>query len=507
MVACELKNITFAYPGEQNVLENASLGVNYGELVLISGFSGCGKSTLLSILSGIIPNLITGKISGDVLINGTSVAGKPIREISHNVGIVLQDAEAQIIHETIEDEIAFGCENFAFPSDEITSAINYACNKMNLNKDDKTKTLSGGEKQRLMSGCALATGQRILILDEPLANLDKKSGTILLNTLRELTNDGYAVIICEHRLDVIMPYADTVYEISDKKINKIHDKASYLKSMGNIIPDILNPFVNDNNTIDENKNHKPTALETLQKLNTKNKNNDILSDTGLHAENKYIYEIKDLKFTVKSREIIRGIHYNIEAGKRLLILGDNGSGKTTFIRLLCGLYKPTSGEIISHRETKTEGDKFADIGLVYQNPNYQLFMPTVYSEIDFNSVSHEYTDEMIELFGLKNLIKKHPQSLSEGQKRRLSIACVLAKKPKILFLDEPTVGQDYNGLLSLTEILNNIHRETNNTMITISHDIRCMNALCDDAIIIDKGMIIEHGDKSLIQKYINTAQR
>jgi energy-coupling factor transport system ATP-binding protein len=143
------------------------------------------------------------------------------------------------------------------------------------------------------------------------------------------------------------------------------------------------------------------------------------------------------------------------------------------------------------------------VGVVYQNPDYQLFMPTVQREIEFAAVSKEYAERMIDLFNLRLIRDRHPQSLSEGQKRRVSIAAVMAGKPELLLLDEPTVGQDYRGLCELVEILNTLHAETGNTMITVTHDKRCVSALCDKSVVIGGGKVLTLGSKSLAENYFN----
>lgn len=174
--------------------------------------------------------------------------------------------------------------------------------------------------------------------------------------------------------------------------------------------------------------------------------------------------------------------------------------------MIARLNKPTSGEITQHLDPafgKKKHNKawFKRVGVVYQNPNYQLFMPTVEKEISFNAVSKEYAEEMMRLFGIEYLRNRHPQSLSEGQKRRVSIAAVAAGDPEVLLLDEPTVGQDYAGLCELVKILNELHDKTRNTMISVTHDMRCAEALCDGAIWIKGGVVAEHGGKELAHKY------
>lgn len=381
----------------------------------------------------------------------------------------MQNADSQIIHKIVEDEIAFGCENFAIPTDKIDAQIDRVCAIMGLDKSMQTRTLSGGQKQRLITASTLATGQKILILDEPLANLDIAGATELMNTLRALAGVGYAVLVVEHRLDMVLPFVDTVWNIRAGVVTKVENKQEYLLSQ--------------TVTIEDN------------------------SDS--HEKGNVLFSLNHVAFSVKKRDILKDVNFDIYSGERLLLLGENGCGKTTILRLLARLYKPTSGNIERTLDPKfgkrKKGKKwFKSVGVVYQNPNYQLFMPTVEQEIAFNAVSKDYAEEMLKLFGLEHLRKRHPQSLSEGQKRRVSIAAVAAGNPKVLLLDEPTVGQDYKGLCELVKILDELHDKSGNTMITITHDMRCAEALCDRAVIIADGVVAEQGGKELAHKYFFT---
>ena len=459
MKAVELKNIYFRYKGfKEIILKNINMTTEYGKITLLAGMSGSGKSTILNLITGIIPNIIKGDIKGEMLINGENIIGKSISEISKNVGVVLQNADSQIVMPHVEEEIAFGLENINLERKEIESKINEICNILSLNKNSKCKTLSGGEKQRLMSGAILAMEQKIIILDEPLANIDKFGAKILLDVLNDLKNEGYAIIIIEHRLDMLIKYIDKIYDIKNGILNEIDNINKYLEDEKNII-----------------------------------------KDNGIKIEsNEKIYEVNNLIYKIKDKTIINNISFDINEGERVLILGENGKGKTTLVRLLSKMIKPTEGEIKQYITNKRK-NWFNEIGIVYQNPNYQLFMPTVEKEILYNAKSKELAYELLKKFDLEKYKNRHPLSLSEGEKRKLTVALVLARLPKVLFLDEPTVGQDYDNLLNMINIINEFRNKYKTTIITISHDIRCANSLCDKCIILDNELKI--GNKELIDEF------
>lgn len=468
MNAIELKQVSFSYDGKTKILENTDFTAEYGEVTLLSGHSGEGKSTLMYIVSGIIPNVTFGELSGEVRIAGEDIKGKKLGYICRKVGVVLQNADEQIIQKIVEDEIAFGCENLAFPPEKIQKQIDIVCNLLKLDKSWKCRTLSGGQKQRLITASTLAMGQKIIILDEPLANLDKDGAAMLMGMLRSLAKAGYCIIGIEHRLDMVLPFVDTVWHIGNKTVRKVENRQEYL-------------------------------LQQTAKIE---------DSCPVYAEQSPLFKLDKVAFSVrKEREILKDISLEIPKGGRTVFLGENGCGKTTLMRLIARLYKPTGGSITQYIDEKfrqkPHGSRawFKKVGVVYQNPDYQLFMPTVRQEISFGAKSEEYAAEIAELFGVKHLWERHPQSLSEGQKRRVSIAAVVACQPEVLLLDEPTVGQDYDGLCQMVEILNKLHEQTGNTMITITHDVRCAEALCDRAYLIADGIVQNSGGKELVREY------
>jgi len=463
-IAIRLKEVSFKYDGaKENVLENINLTVEYGETVLLSGVSGEGKSTLLSIINGVIPFVNSGEFSGSVEIDGKDVTKLKISERSKLIGTVLQNADEQIIYDLVNEEIAFGCENLNIASEEIDRRIERFTTLMQIEKNAKTKTLSGGQKQRLITASTLAMEQKIIILDEPLANLDTHTAHILLKALRNLANSGYAVLIVEHRLDVVKNYIDKVMRIENKQLFTSTD-------------------INDLNS----------GIKTIPH-----------ADGSLPGE--VLIKGEKLFFAAGDRNIIDGLDIEIRAGERIVLLGENGCGKTTLMRMLARLNKPNDGALSQTitKSKKANSKWFSKVGYVYQNPVYQLFMPTLLSEISFKAKSEEIARKMINAFGLSGLEQRHPQSLSEGQKRRASIAAVCASEPTVLFLDEPTVGQDYKNLCKTVETVNKINKNLGTAIVTVTHDKRCAGALADRVLIMENGKISRQGDYRLANEFLD----
>ena len=463
-IAIRLKEVSFKYDGaKENVLENINLTVEYGETVLLSGVSGEGKSTLLSIINGVIPFVNSGEFSGSVEIDGKDVTKLKISERSKLIGTVLQNADEQIIYDLVNEEIAFGCENLNIASEEIDRRIERFTTLMQIEKNAKTKTLSGGQKQRLITASTLAMEQKIIILDEPLANLDTHTAHILLKALRNLANSGYAVLIVEHRLDVVKNYIDKVMRIENKQLFTSTD-------------------INDLNS----------GIKTIPH-----------ADGSLPGE--VLIKGEKLFFAAGDRNIIDGLDIEIRAGERIVLLGENGCGKTTLMRMLARLNKPNDGALSQTitKSKKANSKWFSKVGYVYQNPVYQLFMPTLLSEISFKAKSEEMARKMINAFGLSGLEQRHPQSLSEGQKRRASIAAVCASEPTVLFLDEPTVGQDYKNLCKTVETVNKINKNLGTAIVTVTHDKRCAGALADRVLIMENGKISRQGDYRLADEFLD----
>ncbi|HBF14161.1 MAG TPA: hypothetical protein DDW30_00470 [Clostridiales bacterium] len=355
----------------------------------------------------------------------------------------------------------------AFSPERIKKQLATVCDLMRLDPSWQCRRLSGGQKQRLITASVLAMGQRIILLDEPLANLDTAGAELLMTTLRALADAGYCVVVIEHRLDMVLPFVNRVLHVGNRQVREVSDPAAYLREQSAPISDRCPAFM------------------------------------GGEA----LLSLSDVAFSVRDRKVLDGVTFDIPRGSRTVLLGENGCGKTTLLRLIARLEKPTRGRIRQLPDPRfgqgTRGGRewYRRVGVVYQNPDYQLFMPTVEREVRFGARSDAYADEVAEAFGVRSLYARHPQSLSEGQKRRVSIAAVAATAPELLILDEPTVGQDYRGLCDMVEVLNRIHTERGTTLLTVTHDRRCAEALCDVAVRIGSGVAQEVGGKELVRAF------
>lgn len=460
--ALEMRDYSFRYTEDgPDILKNCCLSLRHGEFMVLCGLSGEGKTTLLSSLAGIIPNHTPGLRQGDILVDGESIRDKKIAEVCGQVGCVLQNADSQIFHSRVEDEIAFGCENMCLPVGEITMRIEDSCRIMELSPDAATRTLSGGQKQRLVTACTLAMGQKILLLDEPLANLDGEGATLVLQTLRDLCSRGYAVLLAEHRLDMVLPYADTVVSLEGGRLVSLSRESAHNR--------VLRPIED--------------------------------ACRGNAAKPAACFDVNSMSYNAGGRPILTELDFSLREGERVVILGENGCGKTTLLRLLARLIKPTGGAIEQNMgKFRSKRDWFKAVGYVYQDPGYQLFMPTVAEEVAFGAAPGA-AEGCMRRFDLEALGARHPHSLSEGQKRRLSIAAICATNPRVLLLDEPTVGQDYDNLRRIVNAVNAQHEETGNTMVTVTHDYRCAAALADRVLWFEKGRLYRDGGKELVEEY------
>ena len=437
-----------------------SFSCERGELLAIAGPSGCGKSTLLRCINGINPHVTGGAMAGDILFDGRSIRDEMPEDRWGRMGTVFQDFEAQIIHFTVEDELAFGLENMAARPAEIDRRIDEIVPVIGLARGEETGSLSGGQKQRLCVGGALACSPELLLLDEPLSNLDADSVRGLLNALVLQKERGRAVVVVEHRLDLIGKHADRVLWLEEGRLTGTAGR----------LPPVP------------------------------------VYSGGKNASGEPAIRARGLAFAYrKGTPVFSGVDLTIGQGEMAVVLGRNGSGKSTLLKMLAGLLPVQDGSLhIMGEDARRRPASFfrRQVALVTQNPNHQLFMDSVYNEIFFNCRDDRLTRDTLETFGLERLRDRHPYSLSEGEKRRTALAAAIAARPKIILLDEPTLGQDRANLLRMIEALRQYNEKAGLTVVTVTHEEAAARALGDRAVAFVRGALEPLTDDS-IKKYFS----
>lgn len=475
----EVKNLSLSYDFEENkpreermwVFKDLNFQIAEGEFILLTGSSGCGKSSLMNMINGVIPNLKNAYTEGYIYILGNEMANSSVRERTKIIGSVFQNPREQIVFDEVADEIVFPMENLGKSPQEMQKTLDELLKLTGLAKDAKTATLSGGEKQKLMTACTLGMGQKILILDEPLANMDARASAELVELLKKLSEDeGYTVILVEHREEMILPYVDRVFSCVKCATDNV--------CMEIKIREDVDAYREDLRTaVEEAAQRKALESESVQMQSAKN--------TKGPVDGEILFSVERLDYKIGGRCLFNDFSWEIRRGEEWVVLGDNGCGKTTLFRLLNDFIKPSAGKISSLYSKKEKRKK---LGYVLQNPDYQLFMPSVRSELYLSAKSPDFVEELIRLFKLEDLLDRHPLSLSEGQKRKLGFACIIANEPEVLFLDEPTVGLDtasVDQLLHALELLK-ARSEKLLTVISISHDKRAIPHLGNQFLRLSK---------------------
>jgi len=486
-----IDNLSFRYRDRQGAaIHNISFEAKPGEVLLIAGASGCGKTTLVRCINGLIPRSYKGEMSGKVLVFGEEVKDWKLSQISQKIGTVLQDPERQILGTKVVNEVAFGLENLGMPRAEIYSRVDEALNFLKIPhlRNRETFNLSGGEKQKVALAGVLAMRPSIILLDEPLASLDPASAQDTLDAVRLLADQGLSVLMVEHRVeDVLRIKPERVMFMSEGEIRYLGDVAGLSKVVN--YREVKLPAED----IVERAKHDPAPVEI----------NVLPGVTSLQPESEALVRFENVAFGYESEvEILHGINLQINRGDVIAVLGPNGAGKTTFVKHAIGLLKPKSGKVFVGGRDTTEAsvaEIASMLGYVFQSPSHMLFAPTVREELAFGPTNMKHTKEQIELevkeaLKIVNLSDKEqdpPLALSFGQQKRVSIAAILAMRSRILVMDEPTAGQDYQNYMNFMDSI--LQMPAFEAIMFITHDVDLAAIYANRVLIISDGRLIADG--------------
>ena len=502
----ELKDFSFQYKAQSEpTLKNLNLTIYKGEKVLIVGPSGSGKSTIGQCLNGIIPNIYKGTSSGQFHIQGKEAFDLSIYEKSHLVSTVLQDTDGQFIGLSVAEDLAFALENDMVDLRTMKERVQSWAERLDLMKllDHRPQDLSGGQKQRVSLAGVLIDESPILLFDEPLANLDPKSGQDIIDLIDQIHEEqGTTTIIIEHRLE------DVLYRPVDRVILINQGQVLYNGQPDELLRTTL---------LAENGIREPLYLTTLRQLGQdidQLEHLDRLEDIELTGVNRSIPEatftktgeteellkLEQISFAYQENHpILKDISLTIPKGQRLAIVGKNGAGKSTLAKAICGFIttegKYTSrGEDIKQESVKERAER---VGYVLQNPNQMISTNMIFDEVALGlrlrGVAEEDIKErvyqVLKTCGLYEFRKWPISALSYGQKKRVTIASILVLGPEILVLDEPTAGQDQRNYTEIMEFLDSL-QEKGHTIVMITHDMQLMLDYSDRALVVSDGQIL-----------------
>ena len=526
----DLRDITYTYEGETSpVINGVSLRVEPGEFVLILGPSGCGKSTLLNVLNGTIPHTLRGELGGHAVVCGKSVPDTKVTNFATEVGMVFQDPEAQIINTRVRDEVCFGLENLCRPADEIMARQAEALAYVGLPDagDLSIFDMSGGQKQRVSIAAVLAARPRLLVLDEPTANLDPAGMAEVFAVLHRLNREfGTTIIMVEHRVDeladrvtrvIMMDRGEVVFDGKPRAafarrreghseeaetiatsawFPQVSEFALELATAAGIAvaPDVMPLNVTEAVAFAEGvmarglvqSTAKPAAPESA-------------------APGEKLLSIRDLTFGyTRERPILKNVSLELETRSIVALLGQNGSGKTTLARALIGINPVERGTVyLGDRDISDLGPReiSAEIGYVFQNPDHQFVTDQIDEEVAYGLKVRGFAedfiarrvDEVLDIVDLARYRHRSPFNLSLGERRRLSVATMLVLEPRLLVLDEPTIGQDHERAQHLMRLMDRLRERYGTTILMITHDVRLVAEWADRAIALRGGGIAFDG--------------
>ncbi|HYW27378.1 MAG TPA: ATP-binding cassette domain-containing protein [Terriglobales bacterium] len=523
MEAITLEGVGFAFPGQPPLLHDVNLRVGEGEVVAVVGPTGCGKSTLLHICAGVIPHFVSGELTGRVQVLGEETRQSTLARIAARIGTVTQDPENQLFNLIVADEVAWGMENRAWTREEIGAGLARALDFFRIPhlRDRITYDLSGGEKQRLVLAANYAPRPDLFILDDPTSQLDPIGASEVLAGIRDLSESGHTILLVEGKLEEIWALVDRVVLIDhgtvelDAPRDELHrhldvfaaamvplpqlvELGARLRRGGVPVPplppDVEGAAASLASTTVAPAQAAPEAAAPPAAAPGAAMDPPRLRVSGLA----YTYP------PPRRTEALKGVDLVLPAGSVAAIVGQNGSGKTTLARCVSGHLRPTRGTVeVSGRDVQRMSvrHRAAAVGYVFQNPDHQIFKDPVLDDVMFGPLNlgmggdeaRESAERVLRALDLWDVRDLHPFRLSKGGRQRLAIAAIAVMRPPVLVIDEPTTGQDVHESHAIMALLRDLARESDQTVVVITHAMNLVAAHCDLVAALCQGELIAFG--------------
>ena len=509
----EFSNFSFRYESlDKPTLKNINLRIEKGEKIVIIGPSGSGKSTLGQCLNGLIPHAIKGETSGKLTINGQDTAPFDMHQFTEQVGTVLQDTDSQFVGLSIGEDIAFALENQLMSNIDMYPLVKATAKMVDLEQmlERSPHDLSGGQKQRVSLAGILVDDVDILLFDEPLAALDPKTGKKTIEIIDELHREtGKTIIIIEHRLeDVLHRSVDRIILMESGEIiaDTTPDEilaSPLLEEYGIREPLYLSALKEAGCAIEGDA--KPSSLNTLPLAQYQTAVStwfEASKATNVEKQAETLLAVRNLTYSYDGeKNALEDVSFDVKRGEFVSVLGKNGSGKSTITKLVMGVIEPDQGSMILNGQDLNEltiFERSQKVGVVMQNPNHMISHHMIFDEVAFGlrnrGVEEKQVEakvlEVLELCGLSKYRHWPIEALSYGQKKRVTIASILALEPELLILDEPTAGQDYRNYTSMLSFIEKLNRELGITVMIISHDMHLVLEYTTRSIVIADSKLI-----------------
>ena len=523
MSMIEIRDLTYTYPGaETPTLRGVDLEIERGDFLAIVGNNGCGKSTLCKVMNGLIPHFIAGEFTGTVEIDGASTLESEIGELAQKVGYVYQDFENQIVRPTVLDDASYACMNYAMKDYQEKGKQALKQCGLEGREQDYIWQLSGGQTHLLALAGAVSLQPDVLILDEPIAQLDPMHADRIYEVLRELNEKyGKTIIVIEHHTEYIADYCRNVLLLKDGHVEwklpvgEALGRVEELRSCNIFPPQVTQAAyeLEQNGTLAGKGGGLPATIEDGKKVfgNLTYQREEPLSGAGEKSLGEAVVSFRDVAVSYRSvkgepRQIFRSLNLDLCKGEKIALIGSNGAGKSTLMKMMTGLLRPNAGNIrvkdVQVEDTRPERMSHY-VSLVYQNPEDMFIKDSIEADISFamqvrgEERWQERTRKLLEQFHLTGLKDRDGRLLSGGQMRRASLAIGVALDPEILLLDEPTANLDIATRKEIMRTLKEMEDITETVMIA-THDMQLVCEWADRIIVLYQGEVIADGSRDEI---------